>query len=131
MVVRAIAAGGFLLILLLTMHAVAHAVQAQSWEFALLRALGFSSPLVAGLLFLEVVTACLAGVVLGLLLAQTAFVLFCRLVFPPVVRLSILPWLPALLDLAAALFVAIASTALPAWRMSRLNPAATLARGPQ
>lgn len=126
--VRAIAAMGFLLILFLTTHAVTQSVREREWEFALLRVLGFPARLAAALFFAEVAGACLVGAMVGLALAQGLFFLASRLLF----RGAVAPFLPLAvvwLDLAAALCVAFASTALPAWRLTRLNLAATLARG--
>src|SRR3954452_12411012 len=81
--VRAIAGIGFLLILFLTIHAVAQALRERGWEFALLRVLGFSRRLVLGLFFLEAASACLTGVMIGIALAQFLFFLVCHLIFPP------------------------------------------------
>jgi putative ABC transport system permease protein len=126
--VRAIAGMGFLLILFLTSHAVTQSVRERGWEFALLRSLGFPARLVTGLFFLEVASACLTGAALGLVLAQLLYALACRLLFKGLVA-PFLPQAVVWLDLAAALCVAFASTALPAWRLARLNMAAALAKG--
>jgi putative ABC transport system permease protein len=127
--VRAIAGGGFLLILFLTAHAVAQALRERGWEFALLRMMGFSSRLVLGLFFLEVAAACMAGVAVGIGLAQILFFLVRRLLLPPVPDSVLLPVAVIGIDLMGAALVAFASTALPAYRLAHLNLAVTLARG--
>lgn len=126
--VRAMAGIGFVLILFLTSQAVAQSVRERGWEFALLRTLGFPGALVAGLFFVEVAGACVFGAALGLGLAQLFFFLACRLLFKGLV-VPALPLDVVWLDLAAALVVAFASTALPVWRLARRNLAAALARG--
>jgi putative ABC transport system permease protein len=127
--VRAIAGIGFLLILFLTIHAVAQALRERGWEFALLRVLGFSRRLVLGLFFLEVASACLTGVMIGIALAQFLFFLVCHLIFPPMTAPAFLPIAVVGLDLAGAIAVAVVSTILPAYHLARLNLAAALARG--
>lgn len=126
--VRAIAGMGFLLILFLTIQAVTQAVRERGWEFALLRTLGYPGLLVMGLFFLEVASACLLGALFGLALAQLLYLPACRLLFRGLVA-PFLPLAVVWLDLAAALGVAFASTAWPAWRLARLNLAAAPARG--
>ena len=128
MAVRAISGVGFVLILFLTSHAVAQSVRERGWEFALLRTLGFPGALVASLFFVEVAGACLLGTALGLGLAQLLFFLACRFLFKGLIA-PVLPPGVIWLDLAAALVVAFASTALPAWRLARRNLAAALAKG--
>jgi hypothetical protein len=127
--VRAIAGAGFLLILFLTAHAVAQALRQRGWEFALLQVLGFSRRLALGLFFLEVAGACLVGVAVGIGLAQFLFFLICRLLLPPTGVFTFLPGTVVAIDLAGAALVALVSTALPGWRLVRLNLAAALARG--
>lgn len=126
--VDALAGLGFLLILFLTSHAVRQAVRAREWEFALLRALGFPARVVTGLFFAEVSAACLCGAALGLALAQLLFLAVCQLLFQGKVA-PVLPLAVVWLDLAAAFAVALASTALPSWRLARRNLAAALAKG--
>ena len=127
--VRAIAGGGFLLILFLTAHAVAQALRERGWEFALLRVLGFSRRMVLGLFFLEIASACMAGVAIGVGLAQLLFFLVLHLLLPPTGVSAFLPGMAVVIDLAGAALVAVLSTSLPAYRLARLNLAATLARG--
>jgi hypothetical protein len=126
--VRAIAGMGFLLILFLTTHAVTQSVRQRGWEFALLRTLGFPGQVVMGLFFLEVAGACLAGALVGLALAQLLYLLACRLLLKGL-GAPFLPLAVVWLDLGAAVCVAFLSTALPVWRLSRLNLAAALAKG--
>ena len=126
--VRAIAGGGFLLILFLTAHAVAQALRERGWEFALLRVLGFSRRMVLGCSFLEIASACMAGVAIGVGLAQLLLpasgTCFCRRGAS-----AFWPGMVVVIDLAGAALVAVISTSLPAYRLARLNLAATLARG--
>ena len=127
--VRAIAGIGFLLILFLTAHAVAQALRQRGWEFALLRVLGFSRRLVLGLFFLEVAAPAWPASAIGIGLAQFLFFLACRLLVTADAGRAFLPAAVVGLDLAGAILVALVSTALPAYRLARLNLAATLARG--
>jgi hypothetical protein len=129
--VHAIAGTGFLLILLLTAHAAAQALRERGYEFAVLRVLGFSRRLVLALYFLEVASACTAGVAIGIGLAQFLFFLICRLLLPPMVGGGFLPAAVIALDLAGATLVALVSTSLPAYRLAQLNLATALARGAQ
>jgi ABC-type antimicrobial peptide transport system permease subunit len=66
---------------------------------------------------------------IGIGLAQLFFLLICRLLFPPFPGSMLLPIAVIAIDLAGAALVAFVSTALPAWRLVRLNLAAALARG--
>jgi putative ABC transport system permease protein len=129
MAAGAVASAGFLLILLLTFYAVSQSLRARAWEFALLRALGFSRRRLAALLFLEVAAACLAGAFLGLALAQLLFLLAGRLFPAGLIAPSFLPLSVVGLDIAAALLVALMGTAWPALGLMRQNLAAALARG--
>jgi len=128
--IKSIGGLGFLLITFLTCHAVGQSLRARKWEFALLRALGFPIALLVGLLFAEVAAACLAGGAAGLMLAQIIFRLVFRLVTLAIPQGPLLLPQLILVDTAASILVAFASTALPAFRFNRLNLAATLASGP-
>ncbi len=127
--VRGIAGVGFLLILFLTVHAVAQALRERGWGFALLRVLGFSRHMVLGLFFLEIASACMAGAAIGIGLAQLLFFLVCRLLLPPMTGSTLLPIAVVGIDVGAATLIAFAGTALPAYRLARLNLALALAQG--
>jgi len=129
MAVTAIAGLGFVMILSLTANAMAQSVRERGWEFALLRTLGFSSQGILTLLLCEVAVPCLVGVVTGQLLAQLFLLLISQLLAASVKVMLFLPLASVGINVASAVLVAIASMILPAWRLSRLNLAATLARG--
>lgn len=120
---------GLLLIAILTCHAVQQSLRARGWEFALLHALGFPTALLAMLLFMEVWTACLAGGAAGLVLAQAALWSACHLVGPQVPQWPFLSAYLIPLNGAAGIIISSASIALPAFRFTRLNLAAALAKG--
>jgi hypothetical protein len=127
LVVHGLGAGGFVLILLLILHAVSQSLRERSWEFAVLRVLGFSGPRLALLLFAEVMAPCVAGATCGVVLAQLLFLLTAHMV--RAITPSLLPCSIVGADFAAAVTVALAATAWPAFAIARQNLAATLARG--
>lgn len=125
--VAAIAGLGFGMILLLTTNAMAQAVSERGWEFALLRALGFSGHGVVILLFCEAALPCLLGAVIGQGLAQLVLMIVSRLL---VMKTALgLPFTSVAISFGSAVLVALASMVLPARRLARLNLAAALARG--
>jgi putative ABC transport system permease protein len=127
--VTAIAGLGFVMILFLTVNAMAQSVRERGWEFALLRALGFSGSRVAALLFCEVALPCLAGAAAGQGSAQLTLLIISRLL-PAQMKLTLLlPPAAVAIGFAAAVLVALASMILPAQRLLRLNLATTLAGG--
>ena len=65
----AIGAAGLFMILLLIANGIAQSVRERAPELAMLRALGFRNSHLMGLVFCEVAIPCLAGAVLGMLLA--------------------------------------------------------------
>jgi putative ABC transport system permease protein len=67
--ISAIAAAGLFMILLLVANGIAQSVRQRAPEFAMLRALGFRNRHLMGLVAFEAAIPCLAGAVLGLLLA--------------------------------------------------------------
>lgn len=127
--VTAIAGLGFVMILLLTVNAMAQAVRERGWEFALLRTLGFRSWRVMSLLFCEVLLPCLAGAVAGQGLAQTVLLVVERLLPAQMKMTLLLPPAAVGVSFAAAVAVALASMILPARRLLRLNLATALAGG--
>jgi|SRR5579863_4220013 ABC-type antimicrobial peptide transport system permease subunit len=120
---------GFVMILFLTTNAMAQSVRERGWEFALLRTLGFSAPVVLTLLFSELALPCLAGAVAGEGLAQTVLVVVSHLLTAKMAIETLLPLASVEVNFAAAALVAFASMILPARRLLGLNLAATLARG--
>jgi ABC-type antimicrobial peptide transport system permease subunit len=127
--VTAIAGLGFVMILFLTINAMAQAVRERGWEFALLRTLGFRGRRVVALLFCEVVLPCLAGAAAGQGLAQLVLLFVSRLLPAQMKMTLLLPPASIGVSFAAALLVALASMILPARRLLRLNLATTLAGG--
>ena len=120
---------GFAMILFLTGNAMAQSVRERGWEVALLRALGFTGRRVVALLFCEVVALCLAGAAAGQVLAQSVLLILSHLFAAKLKMLLLLPLASVGINFAAATLVAFASMILPVRRLSRLNLAATLARG--
>lgn len=125
----AIAGLGFAMILFLTVNAMAQSMRERGWEFALLRTLGFSSRRVATLLFCEVAFPCLAGAVAGQGLAQLVLLLLSHLLAAKLQTVLLPPPASVGVNFSSAALVALASMILPVRRLSRLNLAATLARG--
>jgi len=120
---------GFVMILFLTANAIAQSVRERGWEFALLRALGFSSRRVVTLLFFEVAVPCLAGSAAGQVLAQLVLVVLSHLFAAKLKTLLFLPPVSVGINFMAAMLVAFVSMILPVQRLARLNLAAALARG--
>jgi ABC-type antimicrobial peptide transport system permease subunit len=127
--VAAIAGLGFVMILFLTANAMAQSARERCWEFALLRALGFSSRGVVTLLFCEAAFPCLVGAVIGQALAQMALLIVSGLLPAKMKMTLFLPLASIGVNFISATLVAFASMTLPALQMLRLNLAATLARG--
>lgn len=90
-------------------------------ELAVLRTLGFSDQRVFWILVLEAIALCIIGAALGLAVAARLIPLAEKFVG----SLS-MPWPVAAIGLAMALFVAVISAALPAWRSLRLQVAEAL-----
>jgi len=127
--VTAIAGLGFVMILFLTTNAMAQTVRERGWEFVLLRTLGFSRGRVVTLLFCEVAVPCLAGAAAGQGSAQLALLIVPGFLPAQMKGVLLLPPISVAVNFASAALVAFASMILPARRLSRLNLAATLARG--
>jgi len=125
--VGGILAIGFGMTLILTGNAVSQSVRLRIWEFAVLKALGFTACAIIALVFAEVAVPCLAGAIAGLGLAEILAVPLLRLL-PHAIRLShsfVSPLL-AVGSLGIALPLALVSTAIPASRIARLNVAVAL-----
>ena len=127
--VLAVCGLGFGMIQVLTINAMAQAVRERGWEFALLRALGFSGRRVAALLFCEAALPCLAGAAAGQVVGQLVLLLLSHLLAAKLKTMLLLAPASVALGFASAMLVAFASMILPVLRLSRLDVAASLARG--
>ncbi|HWC62765.1 MAG TPA: ABC transporter permease [Rhizomicrobium sp.] len=127
-VTTVVGAAGLAMILFLTAICIAQSVRERTPEFAMLKTLGFSGGAMMALVFAEALIPCLLGAAIGLGLAGELAREIPRLL-PPDAFLPA-PYMPvSLLGLAfaCALLVALLSTALPAWRLKRLDIASALA----
>jgi putative ABC transport system permease protein len=125
-----VGAAGLFMILVLVANGIAQSVRQRIPEFAVLRTLGFRNIHIMGLVFAEATLPCLAGAVVGTLLAiQLAHwpTKFLPTEFSglPTPTLSADVMLRAL---AAALVIACASAAAPLVRVSRMSVVSQLAR---
>ena len=122
-----IALAGLGMILFLTANVIAQSVRERFAEFAALKTIGFSDAQVVALVVAEAAAPCLAGAVLGV---GAAALLGRRLpdLLPPGFGLPAPTLSPFvfLLAAAAALVLAFASAALPAFRLARMDIAAAL-----
>jgi putative ABC transport system permease protein len=125
-----VGAAGLFMILVLIANAIAQSVRQRIPEFAVLRTVGFRNVHIMGLVFAEATIPCLAGALIGTLLA-TQLVHWPAKFLPaefsglPTPTLSIEVMLRAL---AAALVIACASAAAPLARVSRMSVVSQLAR---
>jgi len=123
---RKIALSGLFVVLFLTANSIAAAVRARLVEFATLKVLGFSDYRVMWLVFMEAAIPCLLGAVAGVAIAA-AVPGIVQLLFPslglPLPTISATVFALAMLSSA---IVALASSALPALRLKRLQIAAVL-----
>jgi len=117
------------MILFLCANSVAESVRERVPEFAVLKTIGFGDRDVGVLVFLEAALPCIAGAVLGTVIAASLSTYTARLSedselpLPPV---SISIWIVAL-ALGAALLIGAASAALPLRRLKTINLASALA----
>jgi len=125
----AIAGAGLFMILFLCANSIAESVRERIPEFAVLKTIGFGDRDVGVLVFLEAALPCIAGAVLGTVIAASLSTYTARLSedselpLPPV---SISIWIVAL-ALGAALLIGAASAALPLRRLKTINLASALA----
>jgi putative ABC transport system permease protein len=127
--VLAVGAAGLFMILLLIANGIAQSVQERAPEFAVLRALGFRNINIMALVLGEVAIPCLAGAVLGTLLAMELAHL------PGKFLPSELASLPAptisasvmLLAVGFGTLLACASAVMPLLRVSRMSVVSQLA----
>lgn len=124
-----IAGAGLFMILFLCANGIAESVRERIPELAVLKTIGFEDRNIAALLFLEAALPCIAGAMLGTLLAALLSSFTARLAdgselpLPPP---SVSIWIVAL-ALGAALFIGAASTLLPLRRLRTLDLAPALA----
>lgn len=128
-VTRGIIAAVFLAVLFLTANTVLHSMRERTSEIAVLKVLGFSDPVVMGLVVGETFLLCAGSALIGIALAG---------VFFPQVG-AYLPGMSAYLPptpMASSVYVSgivvaaaltVLSTALPAWRAMRLRVVDALA----
>jgi putative ABC transport system permease protein len=126
---RGVAGAGLVMILFLVANAVARSVRERTPEFALLKTVGFSSPGVIALVFVEAAAPCILGAALGTTLAATLANWVVHLlprnigqVTQPDVSLTV-----TTLALMFGVLLALASSVAPMVRLCRLNVAAALA----
>jgi putative ABC transport system permease protein len=124
-----IAAAGLFMILFLCANSTAESVRERIPEFAVLKTLGFGDRQVAALIFLEAALPCVAGAVLGTVLAAALGSFTARLA-----EGSELPLPPSsisigivALALGVALLIGAASAILPLRRLRTLELAPALA----
>jgi putative ABC transport system permease protein len=124
-----VAAAGLFMMLFLCGNGIAESVRERLPELAVLKTLGFDDRRIAMLVFFEAATPALLGSLLGTALAWVASnaiaklsATFLRGTPTPAVSFGVLGW-----SIAAGLFVALVSSALPLRRIARMDLAAVLA----
>lgn len=125
---RKIALAGMFMVLFLTANGIAQSVRERLAEFATLKTIGFHDRAVVLLVFLEAALPCLLGAVLGVGLAAFLSGQLPKL-FPPGQGTPPLPTMTVMVFVWAAIaatIVALASAALPALRLKRMDIATAL-----
>jgi putative ABC transport system permease protein len=125
---RDIALAGMFMVLFLVANGIAQSVRERFAEFATLRTLGFSDRGVIFLVFAEAAIPCLLGALLGVGLAAVISGNIAHLV-PPNIGTPPVPTVGTVVLIWAALSataVALASSALPALRLSQMDIATAL-----
>jgi putative ABC transport system permease protein len=118
---------GLLMILFLITNVIAQSVRERRAEFAALKTMGYSDTLVIALVAGEAALPCIAGALCGVLIAaglssQLPGVMPRTFAIPPpIMTPAVYLW-----ALASACIMAVASTALPALRLSRQDIASVL-----
>jgi len=130
LVTEGISAAGLFMILFLIGNGIAQSVRERVPEFAVLKTLGFSDVGVTALVFAEAAIPCLLGAAAGFVLARglaakigTFGVMQKMNVAAPTLSLGVLA-----VGFVFAGAVTLASAALPAWRLRRLDIATALRR---
>jgi len=126
-VTRKISLAGLAMILFLTANGLAQSVRERFAEFAALKTIGYSDRVVMLLVFLEAALPCLAGATLGIALAAALGGQIPK-ICPPGWGLPVPVMAPIvyLFAGAGAAFIALASTALPAFQLRRMDIATAL-----
>jgi putative ABC transport system permease protein len=127
-VTRDIALSGLFMILFLTANGIAQSVRERFAEFATLKTIGFSDRAVLGMVVLEAALPCALGAFLGVCLAD-ALTKVLPHVLPPSAGLPPMPTMTGMVfawAIGCAAVVALASAALPALRLSRMDIATAL-----
>ncbi len=125
---REIALAGMFMVLFLTANGIAQAVRERFAEFATLKTIGFSDAGVVGLVFAEAALPCFLGALLGVGLSVGLSGMIPHLM-PPSMGTPPLPRVTLMVAVWAglcALFVALASSALPALRLKQMDIATAL-----
>lgn len=125
---REIAMAGMFMVLFLTANGIAQAVRERFAEFATLKTIGFSDAGVVGLVFAEAALPCFLGALLGVGLSSGLSGLIPHMM-PPSMGTPPLPRVTVMVAVwagACALFVALASSALPALRLKQMDIATAL-----
>ena len=125
---REIALAGMFMVLFLTANGIAQAVRERFAEFATLKTIGFSDAGVIALVFAEAALPCFLGAILGVGLSAWLAGISLHLM-PPGVGTPPLPRVTVMVAVWAglsALAVALASSALPALRLKKMDIATAL-----
>jgi putative ABC transport system permease protein len=126
----AIGGTGFVMILLLTANAIARSVRERVPEFAILKTVGFLGGHLMALVFIETAIPCVLGAALGTGIAALVNHWATHLLPQNFARMltTSVPPLPVLaLSIGLAVVLALASCALPMWRLRRLSVTDALA----
>jgi putative ABC transport system permease protein len=126
---RDVALAGMFMVIFLIANGIARSVRERFPEFAMLRTLGFSDTGVILLVFVEAALPCIVGALLGVALSAGITALIPHY-FPRGIGTPVLPTVTASVFLwagLAAAVVALASSALPALRLRRMDIATALA----
>ena len=126
-VTRDIALAGLLMILFLTANVIVQSVRERFAEFATLKAIGFSDTALGGLVVLEAAIPCVLGACFGVALAL-GLARQLPALMPPSFGLPMPTMSPSVLLWAtlSAFAMALASAALPAMRLARMDIATAL-----
>lgn len=104
-------------------NAMAMSLRERTREVAVLKAIGFSRPLVLSLVLVEAMLIAMLGGLAGVLIAKAVFgfeVLNMAVLIPGFTQFYV-PWSTALWGLALAAIIGLASGALPAWRAAQAS----------
>jgi putative ABC transport system permease protein len=121
-VVHRITAATFFVLLFATGALMMQSIRERTPEFGVLKTVGFSDPLVMGLILSETLTLCVAGAALGLWNASRILPLA-----RDFIGIGSLPSVVVAIGFACAVALALAGGAIPAWRGLRLRAVDALA----